>query len=506
MTGNVYEEFRQRFPADRSRPFIESGGGRIHSYRDLEETCGRYARLLRRLGVEKGDRVAGQVEKSAEAVFLYLAVLGAGAIYMPLTTAYRKAEMEYFLSDAGPKVVVGDPGAEDMLGEIAAKSGVPHVLTLDAAGGGSLADRSRGLDADFPVVAAEAEDVCAIVYTSGTTGRPKGAMMTHGLTAWNAKALHQAWGWRPDDVLLHANPIAHGLFGTTNLVLMNGTGMIFLPKFDAEAVIRLLPRATVFIGVPTYYVRLLAHPGFTAEACRDMRLFVTGSAPLLAEIFHAFRQRTGHTLLDRYGLTETLLFTSNPLIGERLPDTSGPPLPGVEVRIAGENADSLPTGEIGMIEVKAPQMFKGYWGMPDKADFRADGFFITGDQGRINPNGYVSVVGRAKDVVITGGFNVYPKEVETFIDAIEGVEESAVVGVPHPDFGEAVTAVVTRRGGGENVTEDEIIGRLKGEIADYKVAKRVFFVDELPRNVLGKVEKKALRERYRDTFKTGGDR
>ena len=505
MTANVYEAFRQRFPADRSRPFIESALGTIHTYRDLEETCGRYARLLSRLGVEKGDRVAGQVEKSAEAVFLYLAVLRAGAIYMPLTTAYRKAEMEYFLSDAGPKVVVGDPGVEGMLGGIAAKCGVPHLLTLDGAGGGSLADQSGGIDADFPVVAAEAEDVSAIVYTSGTTGRPKGAMMTHGLTAWNAKALHQAWGWGPDDVLLHANPIAHGLFGTTNLVLMNGTGMIFVPKFDAEAVIGLLPRATVFIGVPTYYVRLLAHPEFTAEVCRGMRLFVTGSAPLLADTFHAFRARTGHALLDRYGLTETLLFTSNPLGGERIPDTSGPPLPGVEVRITDANADSLPTGEIGMIEVKAPHMFKGYWGMPEKtaADFRPDGFFITGDQGRINPNGYVSVVGRAKDVVISGGFNVYPKEVETFIDAIDGVEESAVIGVPHPDFGEAVTAVVTRRG--DDVTEDGIIGCLKGEIADYKVAKRVFFVDELPRNVLGKVEKKVLREHYRDTFKTDND-
>ncbi len=505
MTGNVYEEFRQRFPADRSRPFIESAQGRIHSYSDLEETCARYARLLRGLGVEKGDRVAGQVEKSAEAVFLYLAVLRAGAIYMPLTTAYRKAEMEYFLSDAGPKVVVGDPGAESMLGDIAAKSGIPHVLTLDEAGGGSLADLSHGLDADFPVVAAEAEDVSAIVYTSGTTGRPKGAMMTHGLTAWNAKALHQAWGWRSDDVLLHANPIAQGLFGTTNLVLMNGTAMIFLPKFDAEAVIGLLPRATVFVGVPTYYVRLLAHPGFTAEACHDMRLFVTGSAPLLAETFHAFRERTGHTLLDRYGMTETLMFTSNPLAGERIPDTSGPPLPGVEVRITDVNGDRLPTDEIGMIEVKEPHMFKGYWGMAEKtaADFRPDGFFITGDQGRINPNGYVSVVGRAKDVVISGGFNVYPKEVESFIDAIDGVEESAVIGVPHPDFGEAVTAVVTRRG--DDVTEDGIIERLKGEIADYKVAKRVFFVDELPRNVLGKVEKKVLRERYHDTFKPGGD-
>ena len=506
MTSNVYELFRQRFSVDRSRPFIDSAGGRVHSYRDLEETCGRYARLLRQLGVEKGDRVAGQVEKSAEAVFLYLAVLGIGAIYMPLTTAYRRAEMEYFLSDAAPRVVVGDPGAEDMLGEIAAKSGVPHVLTLDGAGGGSLADRSRGLDTEFPVVAAADEDVCAIVYTSGTTGRPKGAMMTHGLTAWNAKTLHQAWGWRPDDVLLHANPIATGLFGTTNLVLLNGTGMIFLPKFDADAVIRLLPRATVFIGVPTYYARLLAHPEFTAEVCRDMRLFVTGSAPLRAETFFAFRQRTGHTLLDRYGLTETLLFTSNPLSGERVPDTSGPPLPGVEVRITGENGDSLPMGEIGMIEVKTPHMFKGYWGMPEmtEADFRADGFFITGDQGRINPNGYVSVVGRAKDVVITGGFNVYPKEVETFIDAIDGVEESAVIGVPHPDFGEAVTAVVTRRPGDEDLAEERIIGRLKGEIADYKVAKRVFFVDALPRNVLGKVEKKVLRERYQGMFKTRG--
>jgi malonyl-CoA/methylmalonyl-CoA synthetase len=505
MTGNVYDAFYQRFPADRSQPFIEDVGGNIHSYRDLEETCGRYARLLRRLGVKKGDRVAGQVDKSAEAVFLYLAVLRSGAIYMPLTTAYRKAEMEYFLSDAEPKVVIGDPAAADMLGDIAAKCGVPHVLTLDGEGGGSLADQSSGLDADFPVATAAPDDVSAIVYTSGTTGRPKGAMMTHALTEWNAKTLHQAWGWRPEDVLLHTNPIAYGLFGTVNLVLMNGTGMIFLPKFDAEAVIGLLPRTTVFIGVPTYYTRLLAHSGFTAEVCCNMRLFVSGSAPLRSEIFHTFRERTGHVLLDRYGMTETLMFTSNPLDGERIPDTSGPPLPGVEVRITDSSGDRLPPGEIGMIEVKEPHMFKGYWGMAEKtkADFRPDGFFITGDQGRINPNGYVSVVGRAKDLVISGGFNVYPKEVETFIDAIEGVEESAVIGLPHPDFGEAVTAIVTRQG--DAVTENGIISHLKDEIADYKVAKRVFFVDELPRNALGKVEKKVLRERYKDTFSIGGD-
>ena len=503
MTANVYELFRQRFPADHSRTFIDSDGGRICSYGDLEQTCGRYARLLRQLGVEKGDRVAGQVEKSAEAIFLYLAVLRIGAIFMPLTTAYRKAEMAYFLSDATPRVVVCDPQAEKMLGRMAGRCGVTHVLTLDGAGGGSLAENSRGLDADAPIVATEEADVCAIVYTSGTTGRPKGAMMTHGLTGWNAQALHQAWGWRPDDVLLHANPIATGLFGTTNLVLLNGSGMIFLPKFDAEAVIRLLPRATVFIGVPTYYVRLLAHSGFTTELCRHMRLFVTGSAPLLAETFHAFRERTGHTLLDRYGLTETLLLTSNPLVGERIPDTSGPPLPGVAVRIADAKGDSLPVGEIGMIEVKTPHMFTGYWGMPERveADFRADGFFITGDQGRIVTNGYVSVVGRAKDVVISGGFNVYPKEVETFIDRVKGVLESAVIGVPHPDFGEAVTGVVVREPGEVRVDEETIIHHLKGEIANYKVAKRVFFVDELPRNVLGKVEKKVLRERYQDTFK-----
>ena len=340
MSNNVYAAFRKRFPADRSRTFIETVDGRTYTYRDLEDSCGRYARLLADLGIERGDRVAGQVEKSAEAVFLYLAALRCGAIYMPLTTAYRRAEMEHFLSDARPKVVVGHPASEEMLKDIARQSGVPHVLTLDAQGGGSLAERSRVLDPDFTVAPAAAEDVCAIVYTSGTTGRPKGAMITHGLAEWNAKALHEAWGWTPDDVLLHANPIAYGLFGTTNLVLMNGTSMILLPKFDSETVIRFLPRATVFIAVPTYYARLVGHRGFTAEICRNMRLFVTGSAPMPASTFHAFRERTGHTLLDRYGLTETLLFTSNPLHGERMVETSGPPLPGVEVRIASPRRQS----------------------------------------------------------------------------------------------------------------------------------------------------------------------
>ncbi len=503
MSDNLYDLFLSRFPADRSAMVIETEAGRICSYAELEAASGRYAGLLARLGVAPGDRVAVQVEKSPEAVFLYLACLRAGAVYLPLNTAYTRSEMGYFLSDAEPRVVVCRPEAESAVGEIAARAGTAHVLTLDARGDGSLSAAAAGLDPDVPTVPVAADDLAAILYTSGTTGRSKGAMLSHRNLAANALTLHRIWGFRPDDVLLHALPIyhVHGLFVALHCVLLNGTGMIFLPKFDAGEALRKLPRATVLMGVPTFYTRLLDRPELTA-ACRRMRLFISGSAPLLEDTFRQFEARTGHAILERYGMTETGMNTSNPLDGERRPGTVGLPLPDVELRIADDEGRPLPQGETGMIEVRGPNVFRGYWRQPDKtaAEFRSDGFFITGDLGRIGADGYVTILGRGKDLIITGGFNVYPKEVESLIDALDGIEDSAVIGLPHPDYGEAVAAVIARRPGRTEPDAAAVLRALRDELAGFKLPKRIVFVDELPRNAMGKVQKAALRDAYRDSF------
>ena len=504
MSDNLYELFQARFPAERGTTFIETPDGRLYSYADLEVLSGRTARLLAELGVQKGDRVAVQVEKSPEAIFLYLACLRVGAVYLPLNTAYQAAEVAYFLGDAEPKAVVCQPEREDEIRAIAERTAVAAVLTLGADGKGTLTERSQGCDPDVGCVAAAADDLAAILYTSGTTGRSKGAMMSHRNLGANALTLHRLWGFRPDDVLLHTLPIfhTHGLFVATNCVLLNASGMLFLPRFDTAEVMRLLPRATVMMGVPTFYTRLLADPGFGPEVCQTMRLFISGSAPLLTETFEAFRERSGHTILERYGMTETGMNCSNPLDGERIAGTVGPPLPDVEVRIADEDGRLLPQGEVGVLEVRGPNVFRGYWQQPDKtaAEFRSDGFFITGDVAKIDARGYIHIVGRAKDLIISGGFNVYPKEVEFLVDAIEGIGESAVIGLPHPDFGEAVTAVATRAPGGEALTAEQVISQLEGQLAKFKLPKRVFFVDALPRNAMGKVQKNVLREQFKDSF------
>ena len=503
MNDNLYALFESRFPADRGRPFIETDTGRIYSYRDLAAILARYANLLVKLGVAKGDRVAVQVEKSPEAIFLYLACLRAGAVYLPLNTAYQKAEVEYFLTDAEPRVVVCRPETQAAIAEVAAKAKVPHVLTLGQADDGSLPDQARGLAGEFATAALAKDDLAAILYTSGTTGRSKGAMLTHWNLASNALTLHKEWGFVPDDVLLHALPIfhVHGLFVATNCVLLNGTGMLFLPKFDLDAIIRLLPRATVFMGVPTFYVRLLGDARFTGDLVRRMRLFVAGSAPLLVETFNSFRERTGHTILERYGMTETGMLTSNPLAGERIAGSCGKPLPQVEVRITDDKGTVLGADQIGVIEVRGPNVFKGYWRMPDKtkAEIRPDGFFITGDVGRVDKRGYVFISGRAKDLIISGGFNVYPKEIEDHIDAMDGVDESAVVGVPHPDFGEGVIAVVKPKKG-RALDGAAMIKALKADLANFKVPKQIFFVDDLPRNTMGKVQKNVLRDQHKALF------
>jgi len=496
---NVYELFESRFPADPSHPVVETGEGAVHSYADLRSVSARYAAHLTALGVRKGDRVAVQVEKSPEALFLYLACLRAGFIYLPLNTAYLENELDYFLADAEPAAVVCAPAGRELMEKLAGKRGVAHVLTLDAAGGGTLAEGSAGAADRFDTAPCERNDTAVILYTSGTTGRPKGAMISHGNLAANGLALHQAWGWQPGDVLLHALPIfhIHGLFVACHCVLLNGTSMLFLPKFQVTAVRRLLPRATVMMGVPTFYTRLLGDPEFGRHDCRNMRLFTSGSAPLREQTFEEFRARTGHTILERYGMTETGMNTSNPLDGERIAGTVGLPLPGVAVRVVDDGDRPVATGTVGNLQVRGDNVFSGYWRLPEKTaeEFTPDGWFRTGDQGRIDDNGYVSIVGRAKDMVITGGYNVYPKEVERCIDELDGVIESAVIGLPHADYGEMVAAVVVPAAGAD-VDEAGILAALKQQLAGYKVPKRVFFADALPRNTMGKVQKNMLRERF----------
>jgi malonyl-CoA/methylmalonyl-CoA synthetase len=454
------------------------------------------------LGVRPGDRVAVQVEKTPEAALLYLATLRAGAVYLPLNPAYTLAELDYFIGDAEPALIVCTPAARHGLLGVARGAGVE---TLDAAGKGSLADRAAGAPKLFDDVTRAADDLAAILYTSGTTGRSKGAMLTHANLASNAEVLAQAWRFSADDVLLHALPIfhVHGLFVAINTVLLAGASMIWLAKFDPEAVVASLPDASVMMGVPTFYTRLLQDPRLDRGLTAGIRLFVSGSAPLLADTHREWSARTGHAILERYGMTETGMNTSNPYDGDRIAGTVGLPLPGVEARIADpESGRELPAGEIGMIEVRGPNVFKGYWRMPEKtaAEFRVDGFFITGDLGLIDERGYVQIVGRGKDLVISGGFNVYPKEVEGEIDALEGVVESAVIGLPHPDLGEGVTAVVAVSPGA-TLTEDEVLKALAVRLAGFKRPKRVLFVDDLPRNTMGKVQKAALRERWKDLYR-----
>jgi malonyl-CoA/methylmalonyl-CoA synthetase len=494
---NLFETIRSRV-ASPSRLFILKADGTTLSYGDMLDRTARLANALVLAGVEPGDRVAAQVEKTVENLLLYLATLRAGAVYLPLNTAYTLAELDYFIGDAEPKLVVCDPAKREGLAEIAGKRGVASVETLDAKGQGSLIDAAAKAPKDFADVPRDDEDLAAILYTSGTTGRSKGAMLTHRNLASNAETLREYWRFTDNDILLHALPIyhTHGLFVASNTLMFAGGAMIFLAKFDADEVMRYLPKATSMMGVPTFYTRLLKHPGLTKAACAHMRLFTSGSAPLLAETHDEFRAKTGHAILERYGMTETNMNTSNPYDGDRIAGTVGFPLPGVDVRIAeADSGKVLPQGEIGVIEVRGPNVFPGYWRMPDKtkAEFRADGFFITGDVGKIDERGYVHIVGRAKDLIITGGFNVYPKEVESEIDALPGVVESAVIGCPHPDFGEGVTAVVVLKK--DSIADEKaVIAKLEGRLAKFKLPKRVIFVDDLPRNAMGKVQKNVLRD------------
>jgi malonyl-CoA/methylmalonyl-CoA synthetase len=503
MANHLFDLIRL-YGTDSAKTFIETEDGTRFTYEDLFAATGRFANALVAAGVKPGDRVAVQVEKSPGALFLYLACVRAGAIFLPLNTGYTFAELEYFLSDAEPALVVCDPARREGIAEIAAKTGVPAVETLGRGKDGSLWHKAGAEKPAFDTVSRGPDDLAAILYTSGTTGRSKGAMLTHDNLASNALTLKDYWKFTSDDVLLHALPIfhTHGLFVATNTILMAGASMLFLPKFDADKVFELMPRATTMMGVPTFYVRLVQDERLTQHATRHMRLFVSGSAPLLAETHRAFREKTGQAILERYGMTETNMNTSNPYDGERIAGTVGFPLPGVSLRVADpETGEKLAQGEIGMIEVKGPNVFKGYWRMPEKtaAEFREDGFFITGDLGKIDDSGYVHIVGRGKDLVISGGYNVYPKEIETEIDGMAGVIESAVIGVPHPDFGEGVTAVVVAEKGAK-LDERVILGALEGRLAKFKLPKRVIVVDDLPRNTMGKVQKNLLRDTYKGIY------
>jgi malonyl-CoA/methylmalonyl-CoA synthetase len=491
-------------PAQPDKVCMELADGSGITCAGLIEETGRFANALTAMGVKAGDRVAVQVEKSADVIALYLGAVRAGAVFLPLNTAYTPAEIGYFLEDAKPSLFVCGPGSAVEKAGLAERLGIAQV-TLGPDGSGTLMPAVRAASPEFATVARGGNDLAAMLYTSGTTGRAKGAMLTHTNLASNSLTLVDAWRFTAADVLLHALPIfhTHGLFVATNTVLIAGGSMLFLPRFDAEQVISLLPRATAMMGVPTFYTRLLDHPGFTAALTEHMRVFISGSAPLLAETHRAFSERTGHAIVERYGMTETTMNSSNPYDGDRRAGTVGFPLAGIEMRVADpETGTPLPVGEIGVVEVRGPNVFQGYWQMPEKtaAEFRADGFFITGDLGKVDEDGYFHIVGRGKDLIISGGFNVYPKEVETEIDQMEGVVESAVIGVPHADFGEGVAAVIVVKPDA-GLTETGVQAHLAERLAKFKQPKRVFFVADLPRNAMGKVQKNELRSRYADTFR-----
>lgn len=487
----------QRAASSPERVLLETDTGLTYRWQDLFDNTARLANLLCEAGAQPGDRVAVQVEKSPQALFLYLACLRAGLVYLPLNTAYQRSELTYFLRDAQPSVVVC---RSELAGEVhALADATPTIFTLDAEGRGSLTDAALARPVRFDTVDVAPHTLASIIYTSGTTGRSKGAMVTHENLVSNAQVLIEQWRFTSDDVLLHALPIfhIHGLFVANHCALLSGARMLWHARFDADAIIAQLPRASVLMGVPTFYTRLLDRPGLNRDACATMRLFVSGSAPLLTETFAAFEARTGQRILERYGMSEAGMIASNPYAGERRAGTVGLPLPGNDVRVADEGDRPLATGEIGGIQIRGRNVFKGYWRMPEKTheEFTADGWFRTGDVGRFDERGYLSIVGRAKDLIITGGYNVYPKEIEQVLDDLPGVAESAVIGVPHKDFGEAVTAVVVAKPGVQ-LREADLLATLKQELANYKVPKRIVVVADLPRNAMGKVQKNVLRQQY----------
>jgi malonyl-CoA/methylmalonyl-CoA synthetase len=508
---NLFAALRAAFPSNLDAVAVETDQGLTYSWRDLDRASAMMANLLDGLKLPKGSRIAVQVEKSVEAMMLYLATLRAGYVFLPLNTAYQSAEIEYFIGNAEPAVVVCTGANFGWVSKIAFQAGTQHVFTLNDDRTGSLLERAVHHKDQHTMALKQADDLAAILYTSGTTGRSKGAMLTHGNMLSNAQTLKSYWGWKKGDVLIHALPIfhVHGLFVAIHGALINGSKMIWMAKFDPKFVIAKMPEATVFMGVPTLYVRLLQEPGLNKQATRNMRLFIAGSAPLLIETFTEWQQRTGHTILERYGMSETVMLTSNPYAAdkrhggqsERRGGTVGFPLPGVTLRVQGDDGKALPVGEIGNIQVKGPNVFQAYWRMPEKTkeEFTSDGFFKTGDVGKFDERGYVTIVGRSKDLIISGGYNVYPAEIEGYINEMPGVAESALVGVPHPDFGEVGVAIVIAKAGAQ-LDANKIIATLKSQLANFKIPKKCFVVPELPRNTMGKVQKNLLRDQHKNLF------
>jgi malonyl-CoA/methylmalonyl-CoA synthetase len=501
---NLFSALRAAFPVDLEAVAIETDSGLAYSWRDLERSSAMMANFLQSLELPAGARIAMQVEKSVEAVVLYLATLRAGYVFLPLNTAYQSAEVAYFIGDAEPAVVVCSSANFGWVSQLAFKSGTQYVFTLDDDRKGSLLDRAALCSDQHDPVVLQAVDLAAILYTSGTTGRSKGAMLSHGNLLSNALVLKKYWGWQKGDVLIHALPIfhVHGLFVALHGALINGSKMIWMARFDPKRVLEKLPEATVFMGVPTLYVRLLTEPGLNRALCTHMRLFIAGSAPLLIETFNDWRERTGHTILERYGMSETAMLTSNPYRdGERRGGTVGFALPGTGLRAVNEAGEVLPADEIGDIQVRGPNVFTGYWRMPEKTkeEFTVDGYFKTGDVGKIDAKGYITIVGRSKDLIISGGYNVYPAEIEGYINEMSGIAESALIGVPHPDFGEAGVAIVIAKPGA-SPHPSKILSELKATLANFKIPKQCFVLDALPRNAMGKVQKNILREQYKTLF------
>ena len=510
--NNLYTALRAAFPADLDATAIETADTAaplFYTWRDLERGTAMLANLIDGLALPPASRIAVQTEKSVEALMLYLAVLRTGHVFLPLNTAYQASEIEYFIGNAEPAVLVCAGKHFGWVSKIAFLAGTKHVFTLNEDRSGTLLARASFQSSEHTPAVRAADDLAAILYTSGTTGRSKGAMLTHGNLLSNAQVLHAAWGWQADDVLIHALPIfhVHGLFVASHGALLAGAKMMWFSRFDPRAAAARLPEATVFMGVPTLYVRLLGEAGLTKQACAHMRLFVSGSAPLLIDTFNAWQQRTGHTILERYGMSETVMLTSNPYRPEsaRRGGTVGRPLPGVSVRVRDDQGGTLAAGDIGGIEVRGPNVFKGYWRMPEKTreeftwDELGQPWFKTGDVGKVDAEGYVTIVGRSKDLIISGGYNVYPAEIEGYVNDVPGVLESAVIGVPHPDFGEAVVAVVVGKPGAA-LQGSAVTAALKTQIANFKVPKQVYVVDELPRNTMGKVQKSLLREQHKALF------
>jgi malonyl-CoA/methylmalonyl-CoA synthetase len=501
LSHNIYELFATKFADSLDSPFLTMPNGTSHTYRQVDQRSADIAAVLAGAGAQPGDRVVVQVDKSPDAVALYLACLRGGFVFVPLNTAYTPDEVGFFLGDANPAVFVHKPNRTPKLRPVADIAGVPAVFTLNSKGGGSLAEAADETDGPATVVQREGGDVACMVYTSGTTGRSKGAMLTHNGIATNGRALHAIWRFRPGDVLLHILPIfhIHGLFVALHCAMLNASEVLFHPKFDVDQVRADLPRATVMMGVPTHYSRLMGDPAFGSTDCANIRLFTSGSAPLSEPVFHEFIKRTGHTICERYGMTETGIIASNPPEGQRIAGTVGYALPDMEMRVADEKDEPLGANEIGEVQVRGPHLFAGYWGLENKTaeSYTGDGFFKTGDIGSMGADGRLTLAGRSTDMIISGGYNVYPKEIELLLDLLPGVEETAVVGLGHTDFGEAVTAFVVAD---ETVTEASLTEAVEDHLANFKRPKRYVFLDELPRNSMGKVQKAGLRETYADLY------